>query len=160
MRPEVSTLIRQTIYPSLIDHDITKNLPSVVGMRQDVFWLDHDNVEEGARQADVHQKSHSNLWEVEMTHSLVRHIVRQGVYSSSDIAVLTPYTGQLQKLRAKMRADFEIVLSERDQETLVKEGFEDLPTEDEQPPVGNGIKPLEKKKMIDLLRVATVDNFQ
>ena len=32
-----------------------------------------------------------------------------GVYSSSDIAVLTPYTGQLQKLREKMRNNFELV---------------------------------------------------
>lgn len=44
-------------------------------------------------------------------HALVRHVVRQGVYSSSEIAVLTPYTGQLQKLRSSMRNDFEIVVS-------------------------------------------------
>jgi superfamily I DNA and/or RNA helicase len=65
------------------------------------------------------------LWEVDFTYALVRHIVRQGVYKSSDIAVLTPYTGQLQKLRAKMRNEFEIVLSERDQEMLAKDGFID-----------------------------------
>lgn len=91
-------------------------------MRKNVFWLNHDNMEEGASE-DTNQKSHSNLWEVEFVHSLVRHIVRQGVYKSSDIAVLTPYTGQLQKLRAKMRSDFEIVLSERDEDLLTKEGF-------------------------------------
>lgn len=122
MRPEISTLIRETIYPRLIDHETTRNLPDVVDMRKNVFWLDHDNTEEGGK-ADVHQKSHSNNWEVDMTHAFVGHIVRQGVYKSSDISVLTPYTGQLQKLRATMRNDFEVVLSERDQETLAKEGF-------------------------------------
>jgi hypothetical protein len=91
-------------------------------MRKNVFWLDHDNMEEGANE-DVHLKSHNNLWEVDFTLALVRHIVRQGVYRSSDIAVLTPYTGQLQKLRAKMRSDFEIVLSERDEDLLAKGGF-------------------------------------
>lgn len=41
-----------------------------------------------------------------MTHTLPRQIVRQGAYSSTDIAVLTPYTGQLQKLRAKFSTEF------------------------------------------------------
>jgi hypothetical protein len=103
---------------------MTKSLPNVIGMRKNVFWLDHDNVKK-AGAADVHQKSHSNLWEMEFTHALIRHIVRQGEYKSSEIAVLTPYTRQLQKLRAKMRSDFEIILSERDQETLAKDGFND-----------------------------------
>jgi hypothetical protein len=163
MRPEISTLIRETIYPLLVDHETTRILPDVVGMRKNVFWLDHENVEEG-KQADKHQKSRSNIWEVDMTHALVRHIVRQGVYRSSEIAVLTPYGGQLQKLRAKMRSDFEVVLSERDQETLAKEGFDlEEPTSDEElsPEQRSSYrKPLEKKKLSELLRIATVDNFQ
>ncbi|KAL9076756.1 MAG: hypothetical protein Q9161_000741 [Pseudevernia consocians] len=163
MRPQISTLIRETIYPRLLDHDTTKNLPDVVGMRKNVFWLDHDNFEEGAR-PDQQQKSQSNVWEVDMTHALVRHIVRQGTYSSTDIAVLTPYTGQLQRLRAKMRNDFEIVLSERDEETLMKEGFHAQEafseTDQTKGQLNAGMKPLEKKKMSDLLRIATVDNFQ
>ena len=163
MRPEISTLIRETIYPRLIDHECTKNLPDVVGMRKNVFWLDHDNIEEG-EQADSHQKSHSNLWEVGMIHALVRHILRQGVYNSTDIAVLTPYTGQLQKIRAILRRDFEIVLSDRDQEALEKEGFNSVETNTEsdvdREQVSTGSKPIQKRKMSELLRVATVDNFQ
>ncbi|OBT60130.1 hypothetical protein VE03_10482 [Pseudogymnoascus sp. 23342-1-I1] len=149
------------MYPRLIDHETTKKLPDVVGMRKNVFWLDHQNMEESP-DADRHQKSRSNDWEVDMTHAPVRHIVRQGVYNSSDIAVLTPYTGQLQKLRTKMRSDFEIVLSDRDEETLARDGFDEdtAATEEAQTNVGNRRKPLEKKKLSDLLRIATVDNFQ
>jgi len=163
MRPEISSLIRHTIYPRLIDHEDTKRFPDVVGMRNNVFWLDHENMEEGA-QADVHQKSHSNLWEVDMVHALVRHVLRQGVYSSTDIAVLTPYTGQLQRIRTKMRNDFEVVLSERDKETLEKEGLavDEASTEINQASLhaDSEARPLQKKKMSELLRVATVDNFQ
>ncbi|PGG95383.1 hypothetical protein AJ79_10093, partial [Helicocarpus griseus UAMH5409] len=161
MRPEISELIRTTIYPRLIDHPSTKNLPDVVGMRKNVFWLDHENME-AAPDSDRHQKSRSNDWEVDMTHALVRHIVRQGVYSSNDIAVLTPYTGQLQKLRAKMRNEFEIVLSDRDEETLAKDGFNDeaASSENGQSSTENKRKPLEKKKLSEFLRIATVDNFQ
>ena len=163
MRPGIAALIRNTIYPRLIDHHSTKALPDVVGMRKNIYWLDHDNMEEGS-QEDVHRKSHSNIWEVDMVHALVRHVVRQGSYSSTDIAVLTPYTGQLQKLRTRMRNNFEIVLSDRDQETLAKDGFdasdEDAETDKQVSEVTSEAKPLQKKKMSELLRVATVDNFQ
>ncbi|KAF2730880.1 P-loop containing nucleoside triphosphate hydrolase protein [Polyplosphaeria fusca] len=162
MRPEISNLIRETIYNNLIDHASTTQFPDVVGMRKNVSWLDHDNMED-SEQAEIHHtKSKSNTWEVEMVHALVRHMVRQGVYNSSEIAVLTPYTGQLQKLRTAMRSDFEIVLSERDQDALVKDGFGGNDSSDEQGHVeqNNMRKPLEKKKLSDLLRIATVDNFQ
>jgi hypothetical protein len=162
MRPEISTLIRETIYPNFIDHDSTIQLPDVVGMRRNVYWLDHDNLEAGNQAEIYHEKSKSNDWEVDMVHALVRHVIRQGVYASSDIAVLTPYTGQLQKLRAVMRNDFEIVVSDRDQDALAKDGFIAQEPSEDQDTVGqdNKRKPLEKKKLSDLLRVATVDNFQ
>jgi superfamily I DNA and/or RNA helicase len=90
--------------------------------------------------------------------------VRQGAYKSSEIAVLTPYTGQLQKLRSKMRNEFEIVLSERDEEVLAKDGFIDEEVFEESQQAGSQSKfekrPLERKKLADLLRIATVDNFQ
>ena len=162
MRPEISTLIRETIYPRLLDHDSTFALPNVVGMRKNVFWLDHNHFEESAN-PDVHNKSHSNAWEIEMVHALVRHIVRQGIYNSTDIAVLTPYGGQLVKLRVKMRDDFEIVLSDRDEDTLAEEGLhESSMTPDNDADAGTvaGSWPLQKKKMSELLRIATVDNFQ
>ncbi|KIW22051.1 uncharacterized protein PV07_12556 [Cladophialophora immunda] len=164
MRPEIASLVRETLYPGLSDHASTAGLPDVVGMRKNLFWLDHNHLEEG-QHSETHHKSHSNVWEVEMVHALVRHVVRQGVYDSSDVAVLTPYTGQLQKLRSALRADFEIVLSDRDQDALEKDGFGLGATgpgetgRDDQS--GQQRKaPLEKKKLSELLRVATVDNFQ
>ncbi|CAN9464466.1 unnamed protein product [Alternaria alternata] len=164
MRPQISSLIRETIYDKLKDHASTIELPDVVGLRHNVFWLDHTNLE-NEKDSDVHNtKSKSNLWEVKMVHALVRHVVRQGVYKPDDIAVLTPYTGQLQKLRAVMRSDFEICLSDRDKEALERDDFAvdsdsspDVATPDHESHQG---KPLEKKQLSELLRIATVDNFQ
>jgi hypothetical protein len=162
MRPDISALIQQTIYDKLLNHPSTMQLPDVVGMRKNVYWLDHDNPEDKERMEIHPTKSKSNGWEVGMVHALVRHMVRQGVYDSSDIAVLTPYTGQLQKLRTAMRNDFEIVLSERDQDALTKDGF--IAQDSSEIQAGakqdNKRKPLQKKKLSDLLRVATIDNFQ
>ncbi|ESZ93857.1 hypothetical protein SBOR_5754 [Sclerotinia borealis F-4128] len=161
MRPNISRLIK-TIYPRLVDHDVTKVLPSVVGMRESIYWLDHKNFQDNTNGNDAGNKSHSNIWEVEMTAALVRHIVRQGVYSSSDITVLTPYSGQLQKLRNHMRKEFEIVLSDRDEEVLAKDGL--ITTDEELDGLSittfGDKKSLEKKNLSELLRIATVDNFQ
>lgn len=164
MRPQISSLVREAIYGKLQDHPSTTDLPDVVGMRQNVFWLDHKNFE-NQKDANTHiNNSKSNSWEVGMVHALVRHIVRQGVYKSEDIAVLTPYTGQLQKLRATLRSDFEICLSNRDREALENDGFtvDDVTS---QVPATSGLrsyqgKPLEKKQLSEMLRIATVDNFQ
>lgn len=104
-----------------------------------------------------------------MVHALVRHLIRQGAYKSDEIAVLTPYTGQLQKLRLALRSDFEIVLSDRDEDALAKDGFDADPGVDDDDKDRNRRrgdqndgrrKPLMKKRMNELLRAATVDNFQ
>ncbi|KAM3486345.1 hypothetical protein MY8738_000561 [Beauveria namnaoensis] len=163
MRPSISVLIRETLYPNIQDHPSIRGLPDVVGMRKNLFWLDHDHLEDGACY-EMQHKSHSNEWEANMVHALVRHIIRQGVYSSTDIAVLTPYTGQLQKLRTAMRSDFEIVLSDRDQDALDRDGFDATALGPDEDPPENTLSQrkgaLAKKKLSELLRVATVDNFQ
>ncbi len=73
-------------------------------MRKSVYWLHHTNQEDGFGGVRV-QKSYSNNWEVEIIHRLVRHIVRQGVYSLNDIAILTPYSEQIHKLKVKLGQD-------------------------------------------------------
>ncbi|OQE10607.1 hypothetical protein PENFLA_c086G06313 [Penicillium flavigenum] len=155
MRPEISQLIRR-VYPKLEDDESVLDLPKVVGMRNNLFWLDH-RCDEDSRDDGSRVKSHSNQWEVDMATALVRHLVRQGEYKSTDIALLTPYTGQLRKLRTSLSSDFEICLSERDLETLAADGIDNI--EDENPE-SNGRKALEKKTLLQTLRLATVDNFQ
>jgi superfamily I DNA and/or RNA helicase len=94
-----------------------------------------------------------------MTVALVSHLVRQGEYGPDDIAVLTPYLGQLLKLRRRMESMFEISLSDRDMEGL--ETLEEI--NHNAPPAaqpGNGPNPVAKTTLLKSLRVATVDNFQ
>lgn len=92
-----------------------------------------------------------------MATALIRHLIRQGEYKSTDIALLTPYTGQLRNLRTSLSKDFEICLSERDLETLAADRFEKVEDKD---PESNSRKALEKKTLLQTLRLATVDNFQ
>jgi hypothetical protein len=117
MRPEISKLLKGTIYPRLVDHESVINLPDVVGMRRNVFWLHHTNLENRSKANDT-RKSYGNLWEVKMIHVLVQHIVRQGVYGCGDITILTPYTEQLQNLKEKLGEDFDIFSAQNYQQIL------------------------------------------
>ncbi|KAL2754249.1 hypothetical protein ACRALDRAFT_1049711 [Sodiomyces alcalophilus JCM 7366] len=158
MRPEVARLIR-TVYPNLRDHPSVMELPDVVGMRTNLYWLDHNHPEAAAKDGEPRVKSHSNDWEVDMATALVRHLVRQGEYAASDIALLTPYTGQLRKLRAGLSREFEVFLGERDLDVLA---FEDdgEGSNREASDTQERHKTLQKKQLTQTLRLATVDNFQ
>lgn len=156
MRPEISRLIR-TVYPNLRDHQSVMELPNVVGMRTNLYWLDHSHPE-ASKDDGARAKSHSNDWEVDMATALVRHLIRQGEYAASDIALLTPYTGQLRKFRAALSQEFEIFLGERDLDVLAFE--DDGEGNREAPDSGENYKNLQKKQLTQTLRLATVDNFQ
>ncbi|KAK8103629.1 uncharacterized protein PG998_010662 [Apiospora kogelbergensis] len=156
MRPDIANLLRRTMYPSLEDHQSILELPNVVGMRENLFWLNHDHLEDAASD-EGRSKSHSNTWEVGMVQALVRHIVRQGIYKAEDIAVLTPYTGNLQKLRASLSSDFEITINDRDEEAMAKDGFAGSPIAADSSILGLSVR---KERLVECLRLATVDNFQ
>lgn len=88
---------------------------------------------------------------MEVTASLVSHLVRQGVYSSDDIVVLTPYVRQLQKIRNMLAHSYEIVISDRDAAEIDRKGLASLDTD----PTAT-----HKAMLTQTLRIATVDNFQ
>ena len=86
-----------------------------------------------------------------MTAALVSHIVRQNAFKPDEIAVLTPYLGQLRKLKARLGQSFEVFVGGRDVEDLQRKGLDDGGTEQIE---------LLKAPLSKAVRVATVDNFQ
>lgn len=157
MHPSISEMVRSTLYHQLKDGENVQLYPEVMGIARRLFWLDHKELEAGAAVSDPHSTSHSNDFEVEMAAALVSHLVRQGHYNPEDIALLTPYMGQLQKLRHRMAAEstFSVNIDDRDLEELeeldaAKSNVETSPTK----------KPLSKTTMLKSVRLATVDNFQ
>lgn len=152
MDPSIARLIRETLYPKLLDAPSVLNYPEVVGMRKGLFWLDHRHPEGGISREDAMATSHWNDHEISVTIALVNHLVRQGTYRSDDIAVLTPYLGQLHRLRRKLGEHFAISLGDRDQQDLDNAGFGELELETNQPNIS-------KSTLLRALRVATIDNF-
>ncbi|KAF5702037.1 NFX1-type zinc finger-containing protein [Fusarium mundagurra] len=146
MRPEISQLI-STVYPKLQDHPSVLSYPDVVGMRHNVFWLDH-NEPEAQPSEGPHASSYCNMWEVKIATALVRHLVRQGEYKPKDIALLTPYTGQLCALTHALSKETEISIEsddsqDSDQESECEEDTEDKKTNEkatseQRRAIGNG----------------------
>lgn len=157
MHPSIAEMVRSTLYRTLKDGENVTKYPPVVGMRHRLFWLQHEELEAGAAAQDPQNTSHSNLFEVEMTAALISHLVRQGSYNPEDIAVLTPYLGQLQKLRTRMAAEstFAVSLGERDIEDL--EELEESESEKMTLPKKQSVG---KTTLLRSVRLATVDNFQ
>ncbi|KAF2500633.1 P-loop containing nucleoside triphosphate hydrolase protein [Lophium mytilinum] len=151
MHPSIAQLIREPLYPLLKDAELVKAYPDVAGLKRRLYWLDHDHSEAGSDANDIVSTSHSNDFEVEMTASLVSHLVRQGAYQANDIAVLTPYLGQLMKIRRKRASRFEVTLGERDVDEIERAGIS----------MDQGERPtMVKTTLLNTLKVATIDNFQ
>lgn len=150
MHPSISDLSRIT-YPYLQDHPDTWSYPVPKGLRQHVVWLDHTEPEDETN--DV-SKSASNKHEVGMVKELVAYLLRGSDYSAGDIAVLTPYSGQLVKLKAALSDVCAVYLVEEDRDALVESGALEADHEEL----------IERGKthvpMHALLRLATIDNFQ
>jgi hypothetical protein len=154
MHPSISELVRVPLYPDLQDHPSVLEYPEVDGMRDRLYWLDHQEKED-PRPTQAVSLSRTNTFEVEMVAALVSHLVRQGTYRNEDIAVITPYLGQLQKLKKRLANSFEIVVGDRDQEELEAQGLQDdLETSTD------GQVQVQKTTLLNALKIATVDNFQ
>ena len=148
MHPSIADLTRNTIYHHVEDHGSVSDYPEVVGMKNRLFWLDHDYQEESkAEQANM---SKSNPYEVNMVVALVTHLLRQGAHAPDEIAVLTPYLGQMQNLRRTLGASFEILIGDRDVEELERQGLD----------IGNvssSVTTWRRTRILNAIRVATVE---
>ncbi|MCJ1330602.1 hypothetical protein MMC10_007287 [Thelotrema lepadinum] len=154
MHPSISQLIRETLYPALKDHESVSEYPQVPGMRKRLFWLEHKQGE-GNSSDDATATSYWNNFELDMVTAIVTHLVQQGKYKSGEVAILTPYLGQLHRLRQRLRSFFAITIDERDELELKQAGL----AEDAQPQPIQGPAPA-KSTLLQALRVATIDNFQ
>ncbi|KAF9919050.1 hypothetical protein BX616_002398 [Lobosporangium transversale] len=158
MRPEISSLIRNTLYPHLVDGERVFQYPPVNGLGANLFFMDHQHAEDSKDEYGM--QSFANSFEVNMIEALAKYLIKNGYDKPGDIAVLTPYLGQLSKLRDKLRQSFMLMIDERDQEQL------DM--KDEEKGEGNttsslGINEHVGIKKIGLqshLTLRTIDNYQ
>ncbi|KAF8874384.1 P-loop containing nucleoside triphosphate hydrolase protein [Mucidula mucida] len=151
MRPEISALVRALTYPDLVDAPKTKTRDDIKGLQDNIVFINHahpeDNIAAISDKQDLGSKSSKqNTFEAQMVLKVVRYLAQQG-YGTRDMAVLTPYLGQLQKLREQLQLQGEIdpVLNDLDSFELVQAGLSQ-----------SGAARAGKSQ----LRLATIDNYQ
>ncbi|KAF9358252.1 hypothetical protein BGX34_008995 [Mortierella sp. NVP85] len=155
MRPEISSLIRNTLYPHLEDGDNVKKHPPVQGMGASLFFMDHSHAEDSKDEYGA--QSFANTFEVNMVEALANYLIKNGYDKPGDIAVLTPYLGQLSKLRDCLNKSFMLVIDERDQEQLDEKEAEN---EGPAPSNINEHVGVQKVSMNKHLTLRTIDNYQ
>lgn len=116
---EISDLIRHTLYKELKDGENTTKYPKIRGAQHNVYFINHRNHEDKCEN-ELTTKSHSNKYEVDMIIEIVKFFVRNGYTKQDDIAVLTPYLGQMVKLRDALKTTFTVVIDERDSQDLAE----------------------------------------
>lgn len=127
MVPEISQIVRQMTYPDLLDASKTEKRPQILGVQGRVHFINHNQLEttgEGLRDRSEPGQSASkeNPFEAHMVLSIVRYLVLQG-YKSDEIVVLTPYLGQLRRLRETLKEDGDPLLNEMDAKELIRAGL-------------------------------------
>ena len=100
MRPEIADLVHPHIYPTLHNHSSVLHYNSVKGVAKNMFFITHEYPEE----CNSDTISYANCHEAEFIASLCKYVLQQG-YTSNQITILTPYTGQLLALRKFMPKD-------------------------------------------------------
>ncbi|KAH7890599.1 P-loop containing nucleoside triphosphate hydrolase protein [Phlebopus sp. FC_14] len=153
MRPEISAFVRELTYPELVDEPSTRGRPDIRGVQSNVIFIDHAHPEdEDTRISDRADASTSsskqNTYEAEMVLKVVRYLAQQG-YKSDNLVVLTPYLGQLLKIRDALAKDNDPVLSDLDSHEISFAGI----SLDPRTSKGN-------KNARSRIRIATIDNYQ
>eukprot|EP00878_Enallax_costatus_P024998 GHUV01026715.1.p1 GENE.GHUV01026715.1~~GHUV01026715.1.p1 ORF type:complete len:430 (+),score=88.69 GHUV01026715.1:146-1435(+) len=119
MRPDISRLIRAPVYPSLRDHTSVTLYPVVKGMTKPLFMLTHNQPEGG--QGEEGGQSKYNRYEVEWAVALAEYLVKQGYNKDGDLVILTPYVGQLKRLKAAVAtSNIRVIIDENDSDQLAQ----------------------------------------
>ncbi|XP_047203702.1 NFX1-type zinc finger-containing protein 1 isoform X1 [Girardinichthys multiradiatus] len=99
MRPDIARLLTPHIYSELENHPSVFEYENIKGLNTNLFFLEHNHLEEDIKDGRSHQNSH----EAKFVVALCRYLLLQE-YKPEQITVLTTYTGQLHCLRKLMPA--------------------------------------------------------
>ncbi|KAL2074253.1 hypothetical protein VTL71DRAFT_8031 [Oculimacula yallundae] len=149
MHPEISVLVRELMYPDLVDGPKTTDRERPRGVQGRVVFVNHTHPEIEAteivdRRDPETTNSSRNPFEAKMVLRLVRYLCQQG-YGSEKLVVLTPYLGQLRLLQEYLSEDNDPWLNELDSFDLLQAGL-----------LTQAAANVNKRP----LRLSTIDNYQ
>ncbi|XP_046388077.1 NFX1-type zinc finger-containing protein 1-like isoform X2 [Ischnura elegans] len=90
MRPDIADLVFPAVYPVLENHPSVLAYDNIVGLKKNLFFINHSHPEESA----MDDLSKRNTHEAQFLIALCRHLILQG-YEPSQITILATYLGQM-----------------------------------------------------------------
>ncbi|CAI2168909.1 11576_t:CDS:10 [Funneliformis geosporum] len=150
---EISDLIRYTLYPNLVDAENTAKYPKVRGAQHNVYFIDHHHPEVNP-DGDFAAQSHVNIYEVKMVVEMVKYFIKNGYTKPDDIAVLTPYLGQMMRIKEALSELFVVVLDERDEQNLAEMEEQEVDND-----IIENVK-VSEKSLYQQVTLRTIDNYQ
>jgi hypothetical protein len=129
MRPELAEFVRQLTYPKLVDASSTKSRPNIKGLQDNIIFLNHAYNEQEMKNVRDWKDGTSpltkrNPYEIHMAIKCLRYLSQQEInMPTENIAILTPYLGQLHLLRDELSKDNDPVLNNLDSHDLVRAGL-------------------------------------
>lgn len=174
MHTTISQIPRETLYPYLIDSPTVMSPPDCPrGFQTPLFFVTHREHEHDPTNERL--TSFKNFHEGEFLCALARYVIRQG-YEPHQIAILTPYVGQLLLFREiLLREKIFAHIDEPDLKDLQMAGFNVDEKELSSPTIENasinrrdsvtstssdGAGEAKLTSLKDCVRLSTVDNFQ
>ncbi|KAJ3662954.1 hypothetical protein Zmor_007268 [Zophobas morio] len=97
MRPEISSLISPTIYPALEDHSSVNDRPSIKGLDNCLFFINHTH-----KEAECEGTSKKNFHEASFLIKFAKHLVLNG-YKPENITILAAYLGQMFEMQKEKK---------------------------------------------------------
>jgi len=101
------------------DTKVTKYPEIKFTFNKNMYFLDHNNIEDSNNTREVVDRSRSNLYEAKFTVELVKYFLLRK-YPAEKITVLTTYNAQLNLIKNLMREQKEIELEIERYNTLNK----------------------------------------
>ncbi|XP_044747132.1 NFX1-type zinc finger-containing protein 1-like isoform X3 [Coccinella septempunctata] len=97
MRPEISALIKPSIYPDLQDHESVLHRPPIEGMDKCLYFIDHQHPEESSA-----GNSKKNVHEATFLVRLAEYLMLNG-YRPGQITILAAYLSQMYEIQREKR---------------------------------------------------------
>lgn len=103
MRPEISLLVHQFYDQPILDDPSTKNRKSIVGLRDNVFFVNHSVDEDRPRGKNDANTSKINKFEAKYLTNLTQYLLNQKQFRKDQITILSMYLGQTNEIKKLLR---------------------------------------------------------
>lgn len=102
MRPEISELMKHFYDQPIQDHDSVRNRDPIVGLRNNIFFITHDVLEDRQNQ-DETSTTKINRFEAEYVVKLAQYLIKQRQFQPEQITILSMYLGQMSEIRKMVK---------------------------------------------------------